>query len=89
MEAQARGRESSGGGSASLFSEPAAALPAMGDHERLVMQHLRQDEALQLDELLERLVPELASGEVFSALFELELAGRVKQMPGKNYVKSF
>jgi DNA processing protein len=31
----------------------------------------------------------LGSGEIFTALFELELAGRVKQMPGKNYVKSF
>ena len=27
--------------------------------------------------------------EVFTALFELELAGRVRQLPGKNYVKSF
>lgn len=89
VEAEIMGRESSTGGSASLFAESTASLPAMGDHERLVMQHLRQDEALQLDELLERLETELASGEVFTALFELELAGRVKQMPGKNYVRSF
>jgi DNA processing protein len=61
----------------------------MGEHERLVMQHLRQDEAVQLDELMELLEADLGSGEVFTALFELELAGRVKQMPGKNYVKSF
>ena len=61
----------------------------MGDHERLVMQNLRQDEATQLDELIERLEEELGSAEIFTALFELELAGRVKQMPGKNYVKSF
>ena len=61
----------------------------MSEQERLVMQHLRQDEALQLDELIERLEPKMVSGEVFTALFELELAGRVKQMPGKNYVRSF
>jgi DNA processing protein len=83
-----RGNESSNGGSASLFTE-AAALPPMSEQERLVMQHLRQDEALQLDELIERLEPKMVSGEVFTALFELELAGRVKQMPGKNYVRSF
>jgi DNA processing protein len=50
---------------------------------------LRQDESLQLDELMELLENDLGSGEIFTALFELELAGRVKQMPGKNYVRSF
>ena len=87
-QAGARG-ESATGRPASLFDSGAGTegLP-MGDHERLVLQHLRADESLQLDELLERLDTELASGEVFTALFELELAGRVKQMPGKNYVRS-
>jgi DNA processing protein len=79
--------ESSAGVTASLFSEPPAS--AMSAHERLVMQELRQDEALQLDDLIERLAPRLVSGEIFTALFELELAGRVKQMPGKNYVRCF
>ena len=99
LEAQTGARngvdESSGGGGASLFPgasalfPEAATLPPMSEQERLVMQHLRQDEALQLDELIERLEPKMVSGEVFTALFELELAGRVKQMPGKNYVRSF
>ena len=80
--------ESSGGGSASLFGEHAAA-PAMNDHERLVIQELRRDESLQLDELIERLESKMVSGEIFTALFELELAGRVKQMPGKNYIRCF
>ena len=89
QQAQARG-ESKPGITASLFpsgSGDSTDTP-LGDHERLVLQHLRPDEALQLDELLDRLETELASGEVFTALFELELAGRVKQMPGKNYVRS-
>ena len=60
----------------------------MSDHERMVLQNLRADEAVQLDELIERLEGELASGEVFTALFELELAGRIRQMPGKNYLRS-
>jgi DNA processing protein len=61
----------------------------MSEHERLVIQELRQDEAVQLDELIERLSPKLVSGEIFTALFELELAGRVRQMAGKNYVRCF
>ncbi len=88
MQAQMRGDESNGEGSASLFSEPSTTAP-MSEHERLVLQELRQDEALQLDELMERLESKMVSGEIFTALFELELSGRVKQMPGKNYVRSF
>jgi DNA processing protein len=80
--------ESFGGVSASLFTEPVTATP-LTEHERLVIQELRQDEALQLDELIERLEAKMVSGEIFTALFELELAGRVKQMPGKNYVRCF
>jgi DNA processing protein len=87
MGARNGGNESSGAAGASLFGEQGNA--AMGDHERLVIQELRQDEALQLDELIERLESKLVSGEIFTALFELELAGRVKQMPGKNYVRCF
>ena len=87
-EARARG-ESISGTTASLFDSAAGVgTPPLSDHERLVLQHLRADEALQLDELLDRLETELASGEVFTALFELELAGRVKQMPGKNFIRS-
>lgn len=69
---------------ASLFEE-APLQPA----ESRVMSVLRYDEALQLDEIMEKLEPELSSSEVFTALFELELAGRIKQLPGKNYVKGF
>src|SRR5580698_2198387 len=38
-EAQFGGNESKVGGTASLFTDSAAALPPMGDHERLVMKH--------------------------------------------------
>ena len=86
--AQSRGNESLEGVTASLFGDGLVAAP-MSEHERLVIQELRQDESLQLDELIERLELKLVSGEIFTALFELELAGRVKQMPGKNYVRCF
>jgi len=88
LAAEGRADESNGGASASLFSDGLVEAP-MSQHERLVIQELRQDESLQLDELIERLETKLVSGEIFTALFELELAGRVKQMPGKNYVRCF
>ncbi|MDE3104747.1 MAG: DNA-processing protein DprA [Acidobacteriota bacterium] len=81
---QTEGAASLGGGAASLFDEA-----PLGGHERLVLDQLRRDEPVQLDELMERLEQKLGSAEVFSALFELELAGRVKQMPGKNYLRTF
>jgi DNA processing protein len=55
--------------------------------EKVVLSALRHDEAVQLDELMERLESQLTSSEIFTALFELELANRIKQLPGKNYVR--
>jgi DNA processing protein len=78
------GVESSAAGTASLFNDKP--LP---EHERIVFEQLRHDESTQLDELIERLEAELGSAEIFTALFELELAGRVRQLPGKNYVRAF
>jgi DNA processing protein len=55
--------------------------------EKVVLSALRHDEAVQLDELMERLESKLTSSEIFTALFELELASRIKQLPGKNYIR--
>jgi DNA processing protein len=79
--------ESEPGGAASLFSD--AGEGALPDYERVVLERLQRDEATQLDELIEGLEGKLSSAEIFTALFELELRGRVKQMPGKNYVLCF
>jgi DNA processing protein len=76
--------ESKPAGSASLFHET-----PLSAYEKLVFHRLRHDEATQLDELMEALEGELGSAEIFTALFELELSGRVKSLPGKNYVKAF
>ena len=76
--------ESSGPETASLFPDEAAS-----PHERRILSLLKPDEATHIDELVERLEPELSSSEIFAALFELELNGKVKQLPGKNFVKSF
>jgi DNA processing protein len=79
-----KGDESQAGQTASLFGEP-----ALSPHEKKIYAVLKADEARHLDEIIERLEPELSSSEIFAALFELELAGKVKQLPGKNFVKSF
>jgi DNA processing protein len=55
--------------------------------EKVVLSALRHDEAVQLDELMEKLESKLTSSEIFTALFELELASRIRQLPGKNYVR--
>jgi DNA processing protein len=54
----------------------------------MVLEVLRSDESLQIDEVLELLETQLTSSEVFTALFELEMAGRIRQLPGKNYVRT-
>jgi DNA processing protein len=72
---------------ASLF--PTEAEPGLPPHESRIMSLLRPDESTHIDSLVEQLEPELSSSEIFAALFELELAGKVRQLPGKNFVKVF
>ena len=76
--------ESSASSSASLF--PDEGLPP---HEKRILGLLKADESTHIDEIVEQLETELSSSEIFVALFELELAGKVRQMPGRNFVKSF
>jgi DNA processing protein len=76
--------ESSGTSTASLF--PDEGLPP---HERRILGLLKADESTHIDEIVEKLETEMSSSEIFAALFELELTGKIRQMPGKNFVKSF
>jgi DNA processing protein len=72
-------------------SETTASLlpdPALRPEESIVLEVLRADDSLQIDEILEILEMQLTSSEVFTALFELEMAGRVRCLPGKNYVRT-
>jgi DNA processing protein len=78
------GAESQTGQTASLFEEP-----SLSPHEKRIYAVLKADEAMHLDEIIEKLEADLSSSEIFAALFELELAGKVKQLPGKNFVRSF
>jgi DNA processing protein len=82
LEAEA-GVESKSETTASLLPDP-----VLGHQEVMVLEVLRSDVSLQLDEILELQETQLTSSEVFTALFELEMAGRIRCMPGKNYVRT-
>jgi DNA processing protein len=77
-------------GLASNPGTPASLLPdqVLRPEEAMVLGVLRSDESLQIDEILELLETQLTSSEVFTALFELEMTGRIRQLPGKNYVRT-
>jgi DNA processing protein len=53
---------------------------------RELLASLKPDSSVHLDALLETLQYH-SSSEVIAALFELEMLGLVKQLPGKNFVK--
>jgi DNA processing protein len=78
------GNESPAAENASLFAEA-----ELSPHEKKIFALLKADESTHIDEIVERLEPGVSSSEIFAALFELELAGKVKQLPGKNFVRSF
>jgi len=76
-------QESKSATTASLLPDP-----VLRPEEAMVLEVLRQDDSLQIDEILELLETQLTSSEVFMALFELEITGRIRQLPGKNYVRT-
>jgi DNA processing protein len=82
--------ESERGVTASLLQQGEPAFPAgppLSPPEAAVYGMLRMDEALHIEELLERLDGQVTSAEIFTALFELELNNHIRQLPGKNYVR--
>ena len=76
--------ESTAPANASLFPDD-----VQSPHEQKLLKLLKPDESTHIDELVEMLENEMSSSEIFCALFELELSGKVRQLPGKNFVKSF
>jgi len=76
-----------------LFGEgDAAAADAPKDENprspvaRQILALLRVETPTQIDDLLER-AEDVSSSEAIAALFELEMLGAVRQLPGKNFVK--
>jgi DNA processing protein len=53
---------------------------------RRVLEKLKPDQAIQLDSLVES-VEECSPSEIIAALFELEMLGLARQLPGRNFVK--
>jgi DNA processing protein len=70
------------GAQPSLLNDPAE----LGAAARRALKELRVDAAIHLDELLEK-AEDISASEMIAALFELEMLGMVKQLPGKNFVK--
>jgi len=68
--------------------DPAQSSLAYGPEgaSRTVLQHLKPDAPVTLDYLVETLHGTSPS-EIIAALFELELAGLVRQLPGKSFIK--
>ncbi|HWE52909.1 MAG TPA: DNA-processing protein DprA [Bryobacteraceae bacterium] len=81
----------SGGGAESSANQAASDLA--GPHRqvaRMVMGKLKPDQAIHLDALMEALIEsggEASPSEIIAALFELEILGLAKQLPGRNFVK--
>ncbi|MEI9972456.1 MAG: DNA-processing protein DprA [Ignavibacteriota bacterium] len=62
------------------------AVSELGAVARRLLASLQVDIAVHLDDLLEK-IEDTSPSELIAALFELEMLGLVKQLPGKNFVK--
>ena len=69
-----------------VTSEPVQASFSNGNISRRLLEKLKPDAGTHLDVLVESL-EDLSASEIIASLFELELTGLVKQLPGKNFVK--
>jgi DNA processing protein len=74
---------SPGAGQASLLS---GAAQELGSASRRALEALQVDSSTHLDDLIEK-IGDTSPSELIAALFELEMLGLVKQLPGKNFVK--
>jgi DNA processing protein len=76
------------GAQASLLkgANPGGASQQLDASSRKALEALQVDVAIHLDDLLEK-VEDITPSELIAALFELEMLGLVRQLPGKNFVK--
>jgi DNA processing protein len=88
LAAQCRNRLNLKEDSGDESKDPAQSSLAYGPEgsSRTVLQHLKPDAPVTLDCLVETLHGTSPS-EIIAALFELELAGLVRQLPGKSFIK--
>jgi len=83
-EAGATSNATLGGEQASLLNGHPGAQA--GPAARRALEALQVDAATHLDDLLEK-IEDISVSELIAALFELEMLGLIKQLPGKNFVK--
>jgi DNA processing protein len=69
-----------------LNDKPDGLPPELGAASRLLLAKLKADAPIQMDQLLES-SDTLTSSEVTAALFELEVLGLARQLPGRNFVR--
>lgn len=77
-------------------SEPSAASDQVAEQpdssqaktNRAILASLRVDSPVHLDAIVESF-SQFSSSEIIAALFELELGGLVKRLPGKNFLKTW
>jgi len=70
---------------ASAAERAALVQESLGPNERPLYELLETDEARHVDDLVE--LSGLSSSEVLAALFDLELKGVIRQLPGKQFLK--
>lgn len=65
---------------------PQPAGPELDATARRVLEDLTVDVPIHLDDLIEK-IGDTSASELIAALFELEMLGLAKQLPGKNFIK--
>jgi DNA processing protein len=78
-------------GASVASSTPAGASQAPDPNQkvkRAVLLQLKVDVSIHLDTLVEA-CDEVSPSEIISALFEMEIQGLVKQLPGRNFIKAW
>jgi DNA processing protein len=88
LAAGAQGRLFGPGGEETSSAETASTAKGVPDHPvaRQVLDLLSVETPTHIDDLMAR-VEDVSSSEVIAALFELEMAGAIRQLPGKNFVR--
>jgi DNA processing protein len=71
-----------------VVGESAGASPAseISGHSRLVLKALKHDAPVTMEALVEALEG-LTLSDIMACLFELEMTGVVRQLPGRSYIK--
>ncbi len=58
---------------------------ALSDAERRILKLLKPDESVHVDRLIKE--SDLSAGELMSALLRLEMLDRIRQLPGKSFIR--